>query len=245
MRKLNATIAVGLVLAVLGAALVFLYGRNVDERIADGQETVSVLVAASNLASGTPAESLGQGITAREIPRAYVPEDVALLSLSDVAGQTLRQDVPAGVQLTKAMFGTSGVANAIKPTDGNIALAVGVDITPGVARYIGPESFVDIFVTYTGSGSTTATVANQRTKLFATNVRVLSVSVAPPPEDADSDGGRGESGVVAVLDVPPDMGERVVNATTLGSLYLALSVKGQLHTTPTGVTPDDVVSANQ
>ena len=60
MRKLNLTILVGLVVAVLGFALVFAYGSRVDSRVAEGRESVPVLVATATAAAGlTPAELTG------------------------------------------------------------------------------------------------------------------------------------------------------------------------------------------
>ena len=75
----------------------------------------------------------------------------------------------------------------------------------------------------------------------------MSVSVAAADaESGDQPAEGGGAQVVAVLDLSPREAEQVVNAATLGSLYLALSsVDGtaEKHTTP-GVTPQDVVGAN-
>ena len=121
-----------------------------------------------------------------------------------------------------------------------------MDLSPGVARFLQPGSFVDVFVTYdqlaTASSSTSGVTvqpvnrrASNRTKLFISGVKVLSVSVAPPTTAAGQQerpagafGTAGSTtvtteGVIAVLDVSPRDAERLVNATTLGQLYLALS----------------------
>ena len=244
MRKLNLTILVGLVVAVLGFALVFAYGSRVDSRVAEGRESVPVLVATATAAAGlTPAELTGM-LEVRQVPKLYVA-DGALATLDDVQGQVLLAPLGVGGQLTAVQFGAPGVAGAVKPEPGRVALAVGVSLTPGVARYVTPGSSVDVFVTYTAG-----TEANAgRTKLFASGVKVLSVSVAEAVDAAESgdappaDGGQ----VVAVLDLLPGDAEKVVNAATLGSLYLALAstTNGvETHLTP-GATADDVVGSNR
>ncbi len=146
MRKLNVTILAGLLCALMGFVLVFAYGNRVDDRVADGRETVDVLVAAQGAAAGmTPAE-LGEVLVTRQVPRLYVAEG-ALSDLDDVVGQVLLGPLAKGAQVTAAQFGAPDVAGAVKPAKGRVALAVGVSLTPGVARYVTPGSAVDVFVT--------------------------------------------------------------------------------------------------
>lgn len=266
MRTLNMTIAIGAIAALIGAGLVFAYGQNVNERIAEGKATTAVMVATEDLAEGTPAEALEGSVEVREVPRAYVPAG-ALRSLEDVAGEVLAGPVAEGAQLTRAQFASPQELALLQPSRGHVAVAVGVDLSPGVARYLQPGSFVDVFVTYdqlaTASSSATGVTvqpvnrrASNRTKLFISGVRVLSVTVAPVPAEQQEQGSAGAfgtggattaatDGVIAVLDVSPRDAERLVNAATLGELYLALSQEDARHTTPRGVTPDDVVRANR
>ncbi len=255
MRKLNVTILVGVLVALLGFGLVLAYGNNVDQRVADGKKTRPVLVASSTLAAGSTPGDLSNSVGAKDVPEAYIA-DGALTDLKDVQGQVLLGPVGSGSQLTASMFGQPLEAGAVKPSKGNLALAVGVELSPGVARYLVPGATVDVFATYqtaTASGAATASsgAAAQRTKLFVSGVKVMSVSIGTPPAGTGSDGTTSTSGnteVVAVLDLSPEDAEKVVNATTLGTLYFGLSSvdgSGQTHRTPRGVTPDDVVVSNR
>jgi Flp pilus assembly protein CpaB len=243
-----------LILALVGAGLVFSYGRNVDERIADGKETSPVLVALADLQLGTPTVELqvDQDYEIREIPNAYQTQG-ALSSLEDVEGLVLLGPVPTGSQLARVHFGSTATIAQVRPSEGNIALAVEVGISPGVARYIRVGSVVDLFVTYE-SGTEEESVAEKRTKLFLSGVTILAVSIAEPPEEEteDSRGTRGVGGgqrtttqVIAVLDVTPANGERIVNSVTLGTIYLALSTADETHRTPSGVIPEDVIRSNR
>lgn len=264
MRKLSVTVAVGLIVALLGGGLIFAYGRSVDHRIADGKKTVEVLVTLKALLPGTPAVSLKEDTGLREIPQAYVPSG-AIKDLTEVADQVLLGPLPEGATLHKTHFGSPSAVAAVEPAAGNVALAVQVDISPGVARYIRVGSFVDIFVTYTGGGGSGGALGQQgkpsqsenRTKLFVTGVKVLAVSIAAPQDETSSEGGSsGGTGqaqqqesasaqVIAILDVDPVTAERIVNALSIGELYLALSKENAGHKTPTGVVPDDVVTSNR
>jgi len=255
MKKLNIAIVFGVVAALLGGVLVLAYGRNVDAKIAKGRELTPVLVATGTLATGTPGASLAGATTLKDMPKAFLAEG-ALTSLDSVSTKTLLSPVPVGAQLTKADFGDPAAVGALKPSPGNVALAVGVELVSGVARYITAPSMVDLFVTYEGAAGAPAATAGAgagavtvpgRTKLFATGVKVMSVSVAPPPEQAKDDptpiAGNVDQ-VIAVVDVSPQEAERIVNSVTLGKLYMALS-GGDRHTTPTGATPDDVIKSNR
>jgi Flp pilus assembly protein CpaB len=245
MRKLNLTVLIGILVAALGFVLVLAYGRSVDKRVAKGKETTAVLVARQTVAAGTTAADAASAVESQKVPRQYVAEG-ALTSLDEVKGQVLLGPVGRGGQLTRNSFGLPDRAGAVKPSQGHIALAVGVALTPGVAHYVTPGSSVDVFVTY--PAATTSAVGGM-TKLFATGVKVLSVSVAEANGSDDKSGNTGAEAtqVVAVLDVLPEDAEKIVNATTLGTLYLALSATDGSavgHTTP-GTRPSDVVGSNR
>jgi Flp pilus assembly protein CpaB len=255
MRKLNATLLLGIVVAILGFGLVLTYGRTVEKRIAEGRETTPVLVASTDLVTGTPAALItaGRSVRLTDVPKAYVPGDV-LTNLNAVKGQVLLGPVPQGTQLSKGLFGSAATAAAVTPSANGVALAVEVGLSPGVARYLSVGSIVDVFVTYKGgssgdAGGETASQASSRTKLFLSGAKVLAVSVAERSSfdgKATPDAGTPPTaGVIVVLDVSPQDAERVVNAVSIGQLYLGLSTQDVRHTTPTGVVPDDVVNANR
>jgi Flp pilus assembly protein CpaB len=256
MKKLNVTIVAGLLVAVVGAALVLAYGMSVDKRIADGRRLVDVVVAVAPIEAGASTDAVRAATKVEKVPAEYVA-DGALTTLDGMQAAALRGPVAKGQQLTTSSFGTAenGGAALVQPSKGNVALAIEVGLSPGVARYINPGSAVDMFVTYAGGGSETdgsgaASSTDRRTKLFASGVRVLSVSVAPPQVTTDESGAvqtteQNPGRMLAVLDVSPVVAERIVNASELGKIYLALSTDGATHTTQTGVTPADVVNANR
>lgn len=258
MRKLNASIVVGIIVAIIGASSVVAYGRSVNHRIVDGKRTQTVVVANQALVAGSSVAALKGDVRTTQVPNAFAV-DGALASLSDVAaGQVLMTDVPKGGQLSTSSFGDPATAGRLAPAAGHVALAVQTDISPGVARYLTTGQLVDVFVTYNDvrNASGKPTYASDRTKLFVTGVKVLAVSVAQAPTQPTSKHSVFSSAssaqqsqtlqdkVIAVLDLTPTDAERLVNAQALGSIYLGYTLKGG-DTTPTGVIPDDVVRSNR
>ncbi|HVT21309.1 MAG TPA: RcpC/CpaB family pilus assembly protein [Mycobacteriales bacterium] len=251
MRKLNITVLVGIVVALVGAALVFVYGHNVDNKISDGKRTVAVLVADEFLGAGMSAGDVASHVHVAQIPSAYVVKNAiaatSSLSSAQASSAVLSGAVPEGGQLSYNDFVAAGKSGQLAPSKGHVAMAVQTALSAGVARYLQPGQLVDAFVTYStgGSGSGSSTTAS-RTKLFASGVKVLSVSIAPTDSsDNNSDGTSAPNGsVIVLLDLSPVNAEKVVNAVTLGQIYLAYTTNAH-DKTPTGATPDSVVRSNR
>jgi pilus assembly protein CpaB len=252
MRRLNISIVVGIVVAVLGAGIVVAYGQSVDKRIASGKQSVAVVVADADLAAGTPAGDVTRQVHVEQVPASFVADGA--LSSVDALMSDLPKDsvlagpVPTGGQVTSSDFADAATAGHVRPAAGHVAVAVQTDLSPGVARYLSVGSMVDVFATYhdVRNQHGKLTPASSRTKLFASGVKVLAVSVAQASSDESqaTDTGALTDKVVALLDLTPADAEKLVNATTLGEIYLADTMTGG-HKTPTGAVPTDVVGSNR
>jgi Flp pilus assembly protein CpaB len=250
MRKLNVSIVVGVIVAVLGAGIVVAYGQSVDKRAAGGKNAVSVLVADGDLAAGTPASDVASHVHLQKVPSSFVASgalsdaDTLTSSVGDHA--VLTGPVPKGGQLSRSSFAETAVAGHVKPAIGHVAISVETDLSPGVARYLSVGSLVDVFATYhdVRDANGKLTKASSRTKLFASGVKVLAVSVAQEPSSDRNDSTALMDKVVALLDMTPAAAEKLVNATTLGDIYLAETQSGR-DITSAGAVPTDVVSSNR
>src|SRR5690242_5108397 len=104
MRKLNITVIVGIIVALVGAGLVFVYGHNVDNKISDGKRTVDVLVADQSLGAGMTASSVASHVHVAHIPSAYVVKGAipatSSLSTPQAASAVLVGAIPQGGQLS-------------------------------------------------------------------------------------------------------------------------------------------------
>jgi len=227
MRKLNVTVIIGVIVAVLGAGMVLAYGQTVDRRVSEGKSPVNVLVADGDLSAGTPASELRGRVHVVRMPSAFAVDN-ALNSVDALADEVegtsvLTGPVPRGGQLAQSMFADPAAAGRVNPAKGHVALAVQTDLAPGVARYLAVGEHVDVFGTYQNARSSTGNVskASDRTKLFASHVKVLAVSVAEQENSDDSSADDLTDKTVVLLELSPRDAERVVNANTLGSVYLA------------------------
>jgi Flp pilus assembly protein CpaB len=241
MRKLNITIIVGIVVAIIGAGLVFYYGHNVDNKISDGKHTVSVLVADEVLGTGMSAGDVVSHVHVAQIPDAYVVKNAiaatSSLTASGAQSAVLVGSVPQGGQLSYADFANAATASHLAPSKGNVALSVETPISSGVARYLQPGQLVDVFATYSSTNS-------QATKLFVSGVKVLSVTIADPTTDSTNNNNNGDASttpsgsVVVLLDLSPRDAQKVVNAVSAGSIYLAYTTSSNDKT----ATTDDSTS---
>ena len=251
MRKLNLSIVVGVIVAVLGAGMVVAYGQSVKKHADSGKDMVSVLVANSELTAGSPASDLSSQVHVAKVPLAYVVHDAlsntgALTSLPQ--GSVLSGTVPSGAQLSQNNFADTATAGHVSASPGHVAISVETDLSPGVARYLAVGSKVDVFATYHEVRDATGklTAASSRTKLFASGVKVLAVSVAQEPSNSQNstDAQMLSDKVVVLLDMTPAQAEKLVNATTLGDIYLA-DTTGSNDRTAKGAVPSDVVASNR
>src|SRR3954467_9779826 len=122
MRKLNVSIIVGVVIAVLGAGIVVAYGQSVDKRIASGKNPVAVVVADSDFDAGTSASELTSRVHVEQVPSAFVPAGAldTLQALKSVPkGAVLTGPVARGAQLTDRSFADAATAGRVKPSPGN------------------------------------------------------------------------------------------------------------------------------
>jgi len=252
MRKLNISIVVGVIVAVLGAGIVVAYGQSVHSKVDAGKNAVTVLVANRELSAGTPAADIAAAVHEQKVPAALAVSgamnSVGALKASDVKNAVLTGTVPRGGQLSSSSFADAATAGHVQPAPGHVAISVVTELSPGVARYLSVGSKVDVFATYRDVRNQNGklTFASSRTKLFASGVRVLAVSVAagPSSQTRTSDDVTMTDKVVALLDMTPTDAEKLVNATTLGQIYLAETSSGD-DVTPTGALPTDVVASNR
>lgn len=248
MRKLNISIVVGVIVALIGAGLVLVYGRHVNNKIAGGKQTQPVLVADEALSAGSSATSLMGHVHVAQIPAAYVVKGAlstpTALTATSSQNAVLVGGVPQGGQLSVTDFAQGAAAGLVAPTKGDVALSIQTPLSSGVARYLEPGQLVDVFATYaSGAGSSGS---NSTTKLFASGVKVLSVSVAEPRSGNSSDTqttAAPTDEVIVLLNLSPEDAQKVVNATTIGSIYLAYTNNSH-DTTSQGTTPQDVLTSN-
>jgi pilus assembly protein CpaB len=147
------TVALAIVLAVLGTAGVLAYVHKADSRALDGMRPVSVLVAQGQIPAGTSANSAQQqGLLRSEmLPASSVPAN-AVRSITPALGSlVVSAQVPSGQLLLRPMLVTSAqatAAGALAIPKGMVAVTIPLCLPEAVAGYVQPGSQVAVFDTY-------------------------------------------------------------------------------------------------
>lgn len=178
-KRSNMLVAVGLVVFLLGGAIVMLALRNdgggdTAVAAANTADTRTVLVAGDDLAAGASGSDLvSSGKVRTQTANAAAPD--AVTSPADLVGKVLALPVKKGEVIRLGSLR----AETIKIPDGKQAVAVQVDFIPGVAGQVGPGDLVNLYAVVAHSTDPKQTVPF--TKLLLGNVEILKVSDAPPP----------------------------------------------------------------
>ena len=226
-------IGAGVAVAILGAAMVFLYAHSLQGSAgAATGTTVAAFVAKTTIPSGTKADSLTPYVKGQAVPASARPAD-ALTSLSQIANlQTLR-NISAGEVVAVSQFGTAGAATATTTasTDGlaipagKNAVTVTAPVPQAVAGYVSPGDLVNIYMTTKGDPSA---------RLLLSHVAVLAVVPANTPKIAAA--AAPTTDINFTLALSPQDAEKVIFAQTYEALWYGLVHPGDGPATSAGQT---------
>ena len=182
-------------------------GMRASSRIA----TQSVVIAASDIAEGTPLTT--QSLAVVELPVAAVPAG-SYSTPDSVVGRISRIPIFKGEAIVPGRLAPEGTAGGIevKIPPGKRAMSIRIDDVSGLSGMVQPNSRVDVMLT-TGDAR-----GGQISKLFMSNMRVLSIG-AQVTRGAD---GQPLNAPTAALEVSPEEAERLALAQREGSIQLVL-----------------------
>ncbi|SHL43468.1 Flp pilus assembly protein CpaB [Phytopseudomonas punonensis] len=204
------------------AAPVAAVGTQLQAQV-DEKQRINVVVLARAV---QPLVAISRDDLAVERMRIAPPGSFA--SPEQVLGRTLWRETPAGTVLNQTAFEMSGpLARMIRPHER--ALAVAVDEVIGGGGHLSPGDYVDVLL-YLRQGEGNA---EQTAQVVIPALRLLSVGynlgitndgeAAQSPADADEERRRRRNApTTAVLAVPEVLLTRLMLATQIGSLRLAV-----------------------
>ena len=210
-RRLIAAIA-AVILAGIGAILLFNYVATADARAMEGQTPTKVLVVTQPIESGTLGSRLAGFVETRELPlKAIVPG--ALTSLDQVAGLATITSLTPGEQLIASRFAEPGTS-----ADGEVAIpnnmqlvTVALEAQRSVGGQLAPGDKVAIYVTQ-----------DEKTQQILQSVLVVKA-------------GEEESAGAITLALAPADAQKVILATEASKIWLVKEAKN-----PSGTTPLDI-----
>lgn len=227
--------------AGLGALLVYLYASQAEQRALAQFDSVTAVVVQGEVPAGTPVDSaVDQGLlAAEELPARNVPAQ-AVGSLADVGGLVVLTDLVPGETLVRSRVGDPAEQERIRIPDGQLALSFALEDPNRVAGFVDPGSEVAVLLTYQGpvegappsvgedgevlppatpvAGSTTG----RTTRVLLERVLVLAVGADTRSEPAPDDAGAAVPQTLLTLALSKEQAETMVLAQDVGSLYLAL-----------------------
>lgn len=240
-RKILLVVAV--VVAALGAALVFVYAQGAEDRAEDKFDTVDVLVVKSEIARGESANSAYESgkIDIQRVPQGQVLTG-ATADGAAFTDQFALTNIYPGEQLIPEKFGG---ADEVEPLttlpipEGMVAISVSLSDTARVGSFIRPGAKVGVFITGTLPPQNVPT-----TKLLMRDLLVLATgsttTVAPSADGTNGTSTEQLPNTLFTLAVTQKQAEKILFAQGQGELAFALSNDNSNLKLGNGVTADDL-----
>lgn len=182
--------------AALGAVMVFLYVQGADSRAEERFDTVDVLKANAIIEAG---ESIEDAQAAGKLTLAAVAQDQLLqgaqVDTESIAGTKAMQTIYPGEQIVSDKFAANVAAASALPfvDEGKIAMSVNLTDPSRVAGFVNPGSDVAIFLTGTNEAD-----GKGYSRLLLDRVTVLAVGNTTPVSTTTTD----ESGASTTEQLP-------------------------------------------
>ena len=175
MGRKTVMLIVAVVIALLGAGLVFVYVQGLkNQTVADSADR-RVLVATALI---TPGETIDSAQAAGKVDFGKVAAEGmvagALTSTDSLKGQIALTAIYPNEQIIAAKFGTPGAQEDITIPKGKMAVSVQLTDPARVAGFVVPGSQVSVFASGTGVG-TAGMPAGEFTRLLLPDVQVIGV----------------------------------------------------------------------
>jgi pilus assembly protein CpaB len=175
MGRRTILLLVAVVIAALGATLVFLYVQGVEAKADEAREPVEVLTADEVINAGESTEEALGKFVKTSVPRENVLEG-AITSTDQIAGLVALTTIYEGEQILPAKFGAGGTQETITIPDGTMAISVQLSDPARVAGNVLPGSEVAVFLsTSSEEGAAQGDAGGDFTRLLFPKVEVIGV----------------------------------------------------------------------
>lgn len=172
-------------LAIVGAVLMFTYAQGADQRAMQNLEPVGVLVVKQAIPAGTPVEAIKASVAIEQLPGASVSES-SLKTLDDSTGKVVAVDLVPGEQLVAERL----IAPEELKTSGSVKVPAGLQevsfqLEPQrvVGGRLSPGDHVGVFISMP-EGGVESKADKETTKLSVHKALVTAVQRAPEPAAA-------------------------------------------------------------
>ncbi len=207
-RRLIAAV-VAVVLAGIGAVMLFNYVATADARAMAGLNPTTVLVVTQTIPANTPASQVAGMVAAKEIPASAVVNG-ALTSLNVVANLATTTELEPGEQLLRSRFAEPGTTSngSVRIEDHMQQLTLKLDAPKAAGGQLTPGDKVAVYLTLDG-----------KIQQILPEVLVTNAS---------------NDGTITLALTPPNV-QKVLLGFQSGPLWLTTAAKAQTPTTPISV----------
>ena len=236
-KGILATVAV--VIAAVGALLVFMYARGADARASADIAQQQVLVATAQVESG---EKVADAIAAGKFDLAEVPSTAvlpgALTETATITDQVAATTIYAGEQLVAQKFSGAGTSSPLLIAKDEMAVSLQLTDSDRVAGFLAPGASVAIYVTDVNPEALS-------TRLLLERVTVLGVgqTTTTTPETASDAAAETTATTILTLSVGQVDAGKVIYASKHGVLTFALLTENSKTSPDGGTTLDNLFQA--
>ena len=241
-KRATFMVVIGIVVFAIGfvVVLVSLSGHHPVATTSSTGSGTPVVVATKALPAGTSGESIieNSDVVLKTVSSSLYRSD-DLTSVASLSQEALNGNVPAGYPIEASNLHLD--VGPVAPPTGDESLALTFPSgASGLAGYLAPGSYVDVYATVTAAtlaagGGNAKTLPVPCTTLVQGQVLVLDVSNEVPAFRATTSGaGRAvPSSMTVLVAVTPQQAVSLIFYSTNASIYMAQTVKGGPAADPT------------
>jgi pilus assembly protein CpaB len=242
MGRRTILLIVAVVIAALGASMVFLYVQGVEADAHEGTEMVEVLAATGRIESG---ESIEQAQKAGKLDLVEVPRETVLpdtmVDTSSIAGKVALTTIFPGEQILRQRFGEVGSEEKVTIPKGTEAVSVQLTDPARVAGMVAPGNRVSIYWSKDSDDNIPS-----YTRLLLQDVQVVGVGDTTLLSSTQTDKDEGTETTeqipttILTLALTQDQAERVIYGAKFGELALGLLNDDSKPKKSQGVTEENL-----
>jgi pilus assembly protein CpaB len=235
-----------IVIAAIGAGMIFLYVRGINDRAQADQEPREVLAATQQIEAG---ESIDDAVAAGKLDlQTYAEKDIldgAVQNTETLSGQVALQTIYPNEQIIPSKFGAPGTEQNLTIPDGTMAVSIQLTDPARVAGFINPGAKVAVFASGSmpaksndPNADPSAASTDTFTRLLIPSVQVIGVGTTSVLSTTTTD----ETGAATTEQLPKtlltlaltqDQAEQVIFASGNGQLALGLlNDKSKVRSSP-------------
>ncbi|AUI49657.1 Flp pilus assembly protein CpaB [Arthrobacter crystallopoietes] len=230
------------ILALVGAMLVFTYAGNADDRAIAKLDPVGVLVVQKSVPVGTPSEELGEYLAVEALPTKAVAGS-ALRNLNDTAGKVTATELVPGEQLiSERLVAPEELesSGAVEVPKGLHEVSFQLEPQRVAGGQIVPGDHVGVFISMEDGPSASP---GPITQLALRKILVISIQRAPQPvnEAGETDTQTlPEGSMLVTVAVDDHAAQKIVFASEFGRIWLSKEPHDAKKNKPAVLQSDEV-----